>query len=784
MHWLQSLDSGLFLFVNRSLVNPFFDWLMPLLSNNVFFFPVLIVLGLTLLWKGGIRMRLCIVMLSLILPLGDNFVINTVKHAVGRPRPYAVLPDARVFGHVGEGYIAPATGDHGAEMSARQRTGTSMPSSHASSWFAATMIFLIYYRRSVWFMLPLALAVSFSRLYNGVHFPGDVLAGAILGAGYAAALLVAFDALWQWAGKKWFPLWHEQLPSLLNPVHPPSSDFGATSSPEPTVHSPEPAKESGPPSSLVTRHQPLDTHWLRLGYLVIAALLLARFAYLASGTIELSGDEAYQWLWSKHLALSYYSKPPLIAYTQWLGTHLFGDTELGVRFFAPVIAAGLSLLLLRFFAREISARAGFFLLLIMTATPLTAAGATLMTVDPLSVLFWTAAMLSGWRAIQPEGKTSHWLWTGLWLGLGFLSKYTELLQLLCLAVFFVLWKPAQIHLRKPGPYLALLVNLLCALPVLIWNAQHSWITVFHVANDAGAGEEWHFTSRYLNDFLASELLLLNPVFLIGALWAAVAFWRSRRDDPRLVYLFSMGAPLFLVYFLLTFHSRVLPNWIAPSVLPLFCLMVIYWQTRTSILFGLAKTGLKAGFIIGLPLVVFLHETNLAQKIVGQPLPPKPDPITRVRAYDGVAKLVGDARTKLLAEGKPVFIIAGHYQLVGELSFYLPEAKANVAANPLVYSLTTDKPINQFYYWPGYEGTHTGQSAIYFTEIGGPPLVKGWVFKWLAGETNLLRYEPQPIAPPTQLLREFESVRNLGLINVMYHGRVFHTIQLFECRNLK
>ena len=104
---------------------------------------------------------------------------------------------------------------------------------------------------------------------------------------------------------------------------------------------------------------------------VLAVLLLARLAYIASATIELSQDEAYQWLWSKHLALSYYSKPPLIAYTQFLGTFLWGDTAFGVRFFSPVIAAVLSLLVLRFFAREVNARAGFFLLLIITATPLT-----------------------------------------------------------------------------------------------------------------------------------------------------------------------------------------------------------------------------------------------------------------------------------------------------------------------------------------------------------------------------------------------------------------------------
>src|SRR5439155_23377562 len=46
-----------------------------------------------------------------------------------------------------------------------------------------------------------------------------------------------------------------------------------------------------------------------------------------------------------------------------------------------------------------------------------------------------------------------------------------------------------------------------------------------------------------------------------------------------IYLFSMGAPLFLGYWLFTFHSRVLANWIAASVLPLFCLMAVYWESR-------------------------------------------------------------------------------------------------------------------------------------------------------------------------------------------------------------
>src|ERR1035438_6492792 len=115
------------------------------------------------------------------------------------------------------------------------------------------MILFLFYRRSLWFMLPMALTVSFSRVYNGVHYPSDVLAGMVLGAGYAAAGVVALQTIWSWAGRKWFPLWHAQLPSLLKP-----DDRGRRpENGEPTTESP------------VTRHPSRDTHWLRLGYVLI-----------------------------------------------------------------------------------------------------------------------------------------------------------------------------------------------------------------------------------------------------------------------------------------------------------------------------------------------------------------------------------------------------------------------------------------------------------------------------------------------------------------------------------
>jgi membrane-associated phospholipid phosphatase len=771
VHWLQSLDLGVLRFINETLSNPVFDRIMPFASGNRFFFPLVFIAIALLLCKGGARGRLCVLMIALIVGPGDGLICNTIKRAVARPRPYVVHSDILLPANRSRPTLT-ALEDKQAEQTSRTKSVgpsgyNSMPSSHAANWFAATMILLVYYRRSLWFMLPLACLVSFSRVYNGVHYPSDVLAGAILGAGYAAAGMWVYNSLWRWVGRKWFPLWWRRQPSLVNPdvrSVTPESD-------SPTNHVPHSARVNSDTSS----------HWIRLGYLTIALLLLFRLAYISSGRVQLSEDEAYQWVWSKHLALSYYSKPPMIAYTQFLGTHLGGDTEFGVRFFSPVLAALTGLMLFRFVARYASARAAFILLIVATTTPLLALGSILMTIDPLSVFFWVMAMLAGWRAVQPESTTKDWIWTGLWMGLGLLSKYTELLQWICLLIFFLAWKPARQQLRRPGPYVALLVNALCALPILIWNSQHHWVTVSHVATNAGLHGKW---SPHLLEFLGQELALLNPVYLVAALWAAIAFWRSMRTNGVMVYLFCMGVPLFLGYLLWSIHSRVLPNWIAPSVPPMFCLMVIYWREKWRDVGSWAGKVLAAGIILGLLSVAFMHETDLVKPLAGRPLPPRRDPMTRIRGWREAALQINDARKKLEGEGKPAFIISGHYGIVSLFNFYIPEARTNISKTLLAYCRPSDEPRSQYSLWPEYDELRKGENAIYVRELTNPKLVQGWFWKWLKGKKNLVEEVSTNDEPPAFLLEQFDSVKGIGQIQAVYRGdRILHTFELYECRNL-
>lgn len=734
MHWLLSIDHAVFHFINRTLTNPFFDWIMPILSGrNVPWLPFAIAGLIAVVLFGSTRLKACTLFLLLVVIIGDAFILDTIKDTVARGRPCVVLDDSI----------------------SRVRCGgyRSFPSAHSGNCFAMAMVAFFFYRRSAWFMFPLAAGVAFSRVYCGVHFPTDVIAGAILGAGYAIALMLAIQMLWNFIGGKFFPAWHAQIPNLLNP-------------------------------KLSTIHHPPSTkgvEWLHLGYVVILFALVSRWMYLRSGLLNLSGDEAYQWTWSKHLALSYYSKPLGIALFQKFGTLIGGDTEFGVRFFSPLLAALLSIIVLRFLAREVGARMAFWALVATFTVPLLCVGSLLMTIDPPLVLCWMWATIAGWRAVQPDAKTRDWLIVGLAMGLGFLCKYTAALQILCWAIFFALSPAARSHLKKSGPWLALGVVGLCTLPVIIWNAQNGWITVSHVAGNAQLGKSWQPTLKYFGEFFGAEFGLLNPVFFIAVLWASLAFWKRRTEKPLWLFLACMSAPLFYGYWLYSLHSRVQPNWPAAAIPPLFCLGVLFWNERPRV----AKIILIAGLLVGTPIVAFLHNTSLTKVFLKTKLPGDVDPSHRSRGWRETALAVENERQQF---DPNAFIIADDYGTTGLYSFYSPAARAAVGSpEPLVYVNRGEKPSNQFYFWDEYNYLkhRTGDNAIYVKQVSYYKMEAGWWRKWMKKHPFNYRDIPAPYPVPSFLTRQFTTVTNLGVREIAIEdGRVFHRVQIFGCYGLK
>ncbi|MEX1277299.1 MAG: phosphatase PAP2 family protein [Bacteroidota bacterium] len=179
--FLFSLDLSLFWFGNRTLQNPLFDLLMPFvtdLNKKPVALVVAAILWLFLLVKGGKQGRIAALLLIPTIALGDQLNSSVLKHMVERIRPCHTLPDIHLLVSCGSGY--------------------SFPSSHAVNNFAAALVLAYFERKWTWAFFTFAGTVSFSRVYVGVHYPSDVLAGALIGllVGLFILLLYTKSAAW------------------------------------------------------------------------------------------------------------------------------------------------------------------------------------------------------------------------------------------------------------------------------------------------------------------------------------------------------------------------------------------------------------------------------------------------------------------------------------------------------------------------------------------------------------------------------------------------------------
>src|SRR6201993_4493849 len=141
----------------------------------------------------------------------------------------------------------------------------------------------------------------------------------------------------------------------------------------------------------------------RAVWFFILALTAIRLSLLA--TTDLEFDEAHYWMWSERLAPAYFSKGPAIAFVMRASTAVFGANEFGVRFFSPILAAGTSVLLFYFARRLFNATTALWAVVALNVTPIFNIGSFVMTIDPLSIFFWTAAMITFWFATERSSRS-------------------------------------------------------------------------------------------------------------------------------------------------------------------------------------------------------------------------------------------------------------------------------------------------------------------------------------------------------------------------------------------
>lgn len=163
-------DKELFIRINDTWSNPFFDWIFPWWRYQHTWTPLYVLLLVYILYRFGWKAWPWILLAVAAPALGDLISSWGIKEWTGRIRP-CNSTDLKGIMHLRVGYC-PQSG--------------SFTSSHAVNHFAMGMFFYLtlkpYIKRWAWLFLFWAATICYGQVYVGVHYPGDVLGGAIVGS--------------------------------------------------------------------------------------------------------------------------------------------------------------------------------------------------------------------------------------------------------------------------------------------------------------------------------------------------------------------------------------------------------------------------------------------------------------------------------------------------------------------------------------------------------------------------------------------------------------------------
>jgi undecaprenyl-diphosphatase len=181
--WLYSIDLAVFRLGNSTLVFPAGDWFFPFITDLHNFIIPYALSAIALMVFGKKKGIVTVLLLAVTIALSDQLSSFVVKPLVARIRPCHVLDDVRLLVGCGSGF--------------------SFTSSHATNNFAMAVLIGHFYTRARPYLLIWATLVAWSRVYVGVHYPSDLLGGALLGSAIALGVAYAYEfGVSAWHGRK------------------------------------------------------------------------------------------------------------------------------------------------------------------------------------------------------------------------------------------------------------------------------------------------------------------------------------------------------------------------------------------------------------------------------------------------------------------------------------------------------------------------------------------------------------------------------------------------------
>ncbi|MEK6672095.1 MAG: glycosyltransferase family 39 protein, partial [Nitrospirota bacterium] len=315
------------------------------------------------------------------------------------------------------------------------------------------------------------------------------------------------------------------------------------------------------------------------------------------------------------------------------------------------------------------------------------------------------------------------------------------------ALLFIVFSPERRGILKtPYPYIAFLLSIAVFSPVIIWNAQHDWVTLRHTSGQAHISEGFRISLVSFFEFIASQIGVLTPILSVMIIIALLKQKAINTDDAdienRRKFLFWFSMPVIVFFALKSLQGKVQANWAMTG----YITGVIAFSKVFLDEWGRQKKSIKA-FIIAALSISFLL-ASLAHYPAKLSLPLNLDPSARLRGWEELGREVSSTYSFLLPEGS-LFLFSDRYQVSSELAFY-------VKGNPVVYCANTGSRMNQYDLWPGFNNL-IHYNAIFVT----------------IGDTYL----------PARIREAFKSFEK-QVFRVYEKDRVLREYSIFICHDFK
>jgi 4-amino-4-deoxy-L-arabinose transferase-like glycosyltransferase len=383
--------------------------------------------------------------------------------------------------------------------------------------------------------------------------------------------------------------------------------------------------------------------------LKLTLLALFLFQILVSMGFELAHDEAYYWIYSRHLDWGYFDHPPFVGVVIKLFSFL-PPSEWAVRFGFILLQFGSLFFLFALGASPLVSTLLFF------SFPL-ASFTGLLALPDIPLLFMTGAYCYALKKYLEKDSFRISLCLGLIIALLFYAKYHGVLLIL----FTILALP-KILARKSF-YLVALVALVCFFPHLWWQYQHDFSTL-----------RYHFLERPSATFSLGRSLEyiglqmgLAGVFVGPVVWYVLIKSKAKNQFERAMKFISLGTVFF--FLVSSFSKRVEANWTIFLTIPTLSLITfsVIWQRRW------ARSLLWSSFL----LVVMARLLFL--------LSPEKIGLKRLKEFHGWKSWAQEVKIKCGERS----LMANSYQIASKLSYYLGQE---------INALNYRSRKNQFDYW--------------------------------------------------------------------------------------